>query len=84
MFEVVEDALAEFGGGFVGEGDGEDLFGGGDGLVGEELEEALDEQAGFAGAGGGFDDEGAADVEGVGAGFGVGWSGGWRRWDAGS
>jgi hypothetical protein len=68
---MCEYAVAHLGGGFEGEGDGEDLLGGGDGFVGEQLEEALDEQAGLAGAGGGFDDEGAADVEGLGAGFGL-------------
>ena len=57
--ELGEDAFAEFGGGFAGEGDGEDFFGLlVDGSCGEQLEEALDEEAGFAGAGGGFDDAG--------------------------
>ena len=58
-----EDAFAELGGGLAGEGDGEDLGGVVDG--GEELEEALDEEAGFAGAGGSFDDEGFRDGKGT-------------------
>ena len=66
-FQVREDAVAEFGGGGVGEGDGEDLLGLSDGVVGEEFEQTLDEQGGLAGAGGGFDDEGARDVERLGA-----------------
>ena len=61
--ELREDALAEFGGGLAGEGDGEDFFGLGDAFVGEELEVALHEEAGFAGAGGGFDDPGGVYVE---------------------
>ena len=76
-FKVGEHAVAHLGGGLEGEGDGENLLGCGDGLVGEQLEEALDEQAGLAGAGGGFDDEGAVDVEGPGASRGIGWS--WSR-----
>ena len=75
--EVGEDAVAHLGGGFVGKGDGEDLLGLLDGGVGEQLEQALDEQAGLARAGRGFDDEGAADVECLAAGIGVGRRGGW-------
>jgi len=74
--EVGEDAVAHLAGGLEGEGDGEDLLGLVYGGVAEELEETLDEEAGLAGAGGGFDDEGAADVEGVAAGLGVGGEGG--------
>ena len=70
--EVGEDTVAHLGGGFVGKGDGEDLFGLLDGGVGEQLEQTLDEQAGLARAGWGLDDEGAVDVERLTAGFGVG------------
>ena len=35
------------------------------GLVGEQLEETLHEEAGLAGAGGSFDDPGGSDVEGL-------------------
>ena len=41
-----QDAVPELGGGFAGEGDGEDFRGVVDG--GEELEEALDEEASLA------------------------------------
>jgi hypothetical protein len=61
--QVMQHALEELGGGLLGEGDGEDLFGLMNVRFGEELEQALDEKAGFAGAGGGFDDAGGADVE---------------------
>ena len=74
--EVGEHAVAHLGGGFVGKGDGEDLLGLLDGGVGEQLEQALDEQAGLARAGRRFDDEGAADVECLATGIGVGRRGG--------
>ncbi len=63
--ELGEDALVELGGGFAGEGDGEDLGRVGDVVGREQFEESLHKQAGLAGAGGGFDDEGPGDVEGL-------------------
>ena len=60
--EMREHAIAHLGGGLQGEGDGEKLLRLLDGIIGEQLEEALDEQAGLARARGGLDDEGAADV----------------------
>ena len=59
-----------------GEGAGEDVGGAFDLRQGEQAEEALHEKAGFAGAGGGFDDPGSVDIEGLLAGGGVGR--GWR------
>src|SRR6266702_3065860 len=67
-FEVAEDTVTHLGGGLDGKGDGEDLFRAGDGFVTKQLEEALDEEASLAGAGGSFHDEGAADIEGLQAG----------------
>ncbi len=76
LLELGEDSVEHFGGGFAGEGDGEDLAGVVDRVAGEELEETLDEEAGFTGAGGGFDEEGLRDVEGESSRGGVGdWSG---------
>ena len=46
--EVGKHAVAHLGGGLVGEGDGEDLLGLLHGVVGKQLEQALDEQAGLA------------------------------------
>jgi len=66
-----EHAVAHLGGGFFGEGDGEDLLRLLYGVVGEQPEQALDEQAGLAGAGRGLDDEGAADIKSLLAGIGV-------------
>jgi hypothetical protein len=74
-FKMSEDTVAHLGCGCNREGDGEYLLGLGNGLVGEQLEEALDEQACLAGAGGSFDDEGAANVEGFGASGGIGRAG---------
>ncbi len=56
--------MAHFGIGFAGEGDGEDLFWLLCATIGQELEEALDQEPGLAGAGRGFDDPGAPDVQG--------------------
>ena len=55
--EEVGDAGAHFLGGFVGEGDGEDGFGGS--AVGDEVGHAESDGAGFAGAGAGEDEDGA-------------------------
>ena len=73
--EVGEHAVAHLAGGFVGKGDGEDLLGLLDGGVGEQLEQALDEQAGLAQPAA-LDDEGAADVDCLATGIGVGRRGG--------
>ena len=58
-----EDAIGELARSFAGEGDRQDL--GGVVHRGEQLEEALDEEAGLAGSGGSFDDEGALNIEGA-------------------
>ena len=55
--------MAHLGGGGVGEGDGDDLAGLVD--LGEQAEEAAREQVGFAGAGRGLDQDGAAGIEGA-------------------
>jgi hypothetical protein len=72
--EIAQDAGAHFRRGGAGEGDGEDFFG----LVddGEEAEIAAGEEVGFAGTGGGLNDDGAVDVEGLLARVGVGGQGG--------
>ncbi len=64
--------MAQLGGGFVGEGDGEDFFGGCNAGIGEELEESLHQQAGFAGTGRGFDDAGRLYIQSAEASFRVG------------
>ena len=56
----VFDALAHFGGGFVGEGDGEDVLGG-DAFI-DHVGDAGGDDAGFAGASAGEDEDGAVDV----------------------
>ena len=62
-FQVREDAVAHFGGGGVGEGDGDDLAGLVD--LGEQAEKAVGEQVGFARAGRGLDEDGAGGIEGA-------------------
>ena len=70
--ELGEYAVAHLGGRFLCEGDGEDLLGRLDGLVGQKLQVSLDEKAGLARTGRGFDDPGGADVKGLCAFGGVG------------
>ena len=82
-FKTGEHAVAHLGGGLFSEGDGENLFRLADGRVGEEFEEAMNEQRSLAGAGGRFDDEGAMDVEGFSAGFGIGRLGRSGQWRGG-
>jgi hypothetical protein len=53
-------AVEHFGGGFAGEGDGGNAFGGDAGF--EEAEETFDEDAGLAGAGAGDDAEAAVET----------------------
>ena len=55
--EEVGDAVAHFFGGFVGEGYGQDGFGGS--AVGDEIGHAESDGAGLAGAGAGEDQDGA-------------------------
>ncbi len=54
------EAVEHFGGGFAGEGDSSDAFGGDAGI--EKAEEAFDEDAGLAGAGAGDDAEAAVEA----------------------
>ena len=67
--DQVDDALAHFVGGLVGEGDGEDVPGGDAG--GDEIGDAAGDDAGLAGAGAGEDEQGAVDVVDGGALLGV-------------
>ena len=67
--DEVDDALAHFVGGLVGEGDGEDVPGGDAG--GDEIGDAAGDDAGLAGAGAGEDEQGAVDVVDGGALLGV-------------
>jgi hypothetical protein len=69
--ELGENALAELGSGLVGERDSEDFFRLGNVFTSKQLEEALNEEAGFAGAGWGFHDAGGACIERRGARFSV-------------
>jgi len=57
------DAVAEFAGGFLGKGDAEDLVGS-DALFLDEPGDAVGDDAGFAAAGAGDDEEGAAGMRG--------------------
>ena len=63
LFKFVKNAVAHFGGGGVGEGDGDDLAGILD--LAEQSEEAASEQVGFAGAGGGLHEHRLSGVEGA-------------------
>src|ERR1700691_5481772 len=54
------DALGYFGGGLVGEGDGEDGVRGGAALI-DEVRDAVGDDAGLAGSGAGEDEDGAVD-----------------------
>jgi hypothetical protein len=74
--KLVENAIAHLGGGGVGEGDGDDLAG----IVdrGQQGEKALGQKGGFAGAGGGLDEDGARGLGLVRAGFGRA-AGNWER-----
>lgn len=62
LVTTVADAGGHLGGGFLGEGDGEDVFAVevGDGV--EQVGDALDNYAGLAGAGAGDDQHGAVQV----------------------
>jgi hypothetical protein len=59
-FEHVGDAVGHFAGRFVGEGDGQDLPGG-EAHFAHQVDDALGEDAGFAAAGAGEDEDGAGD-----------------------
>ena len=67
--DQVDDAFAHLVGGFVGEGDGEDVPG--SDALGDEVGDAAGDDAGFAGAGAGEDEQGAVDVVDGGALLGV-------------
>ena len=60
MAEDFVDALGHFGGGFVGEGDGEDGVGG-DAALFDEIGDAVGDDAGLAGAGTGEQEDGTVD-----------------------
>ena len=55
--ELADDAVEHLGCGLAGEGDGQDLARVFDRWAGKQGEESLNEQAGFAGAGGGLHQE---------------------------
>ena len=63
LFEFGEDAMTHLGCGSFGEGDGDDL--GWDFDFSEQAQEAAGEQIGFAGAGGGLDEDGVVGIEGA-------------------
>jgi len=79
LLQLCEDALAQLGGSFAGEGDGEDFFRLRDAFVREQLQVTLHQQAGLAGACRCFDDPRSGDVERVLARFLIGWRGGPRE-----
>ncbi len=70
MTEQLVDALAHFAGGLVGEGDGEDGVGR-DVFLLDQPGDAMGDDAGFAGAGAGEDEQGALGSLDSGALFGI-------------